>query len=169
VKRFMMIAILMMGLALVAVACDDDDDDAAEAPEVGTIVEVAEENGFTTLVAAVDAAGLTETLSGEGPFTVFAPTDEAFDALPEGTLDSLLADQAALTDVLTYHVVGDDLKAADVVELDSVETVQGSSISISVDDEGTVTLDDTATVTATDVEASNGTIHVIDAVLTPAG
>ena len=168
-KRFMMIAILMMGLALVAVACDDDDDDAAEAPEVGTIVEVAEENGFTTLVAAVDAAGLTETLSGEGPFTVFAPTDEAFDALPEGTLDSLLADQAALTDVLTYHVVGDDLKAADVVELDSVETVQGSSISISVDDEGTVTLDDTATVTATDVEASNGTIHVIDAVLTPAG
>jgi uncharacterized surface protein with fasciclin (FAS1) repeats len=165
----MMIAILMMGLALVAVACDDDDDDAAEAPEVGTIVEVAEENGFTTLVAAVDAAGLTETLSGEGPFTVFAPTDEAFDALPEGTLDSLLADQAALTDVLTYHVVGDDLKAADVVELDSVETVQGSSISISVDDEGTVTLDDTATVTATDVEASNGTIHVIDAVLTPAG
>jgi uncharacterized surface protein with fasciclin (FAS1) repeats len=172
-KRIFMVAVLMLGIALVAVACGDDDDDdangttATEATaEAGTIVDVASEGGFTTLVTAVEAADLTETLSGEGPFTVFAPTDEAFAALPEGTLDALLEDPDALGDVLTYHVVSGDVKAADVVELDSAETVQGQSIDIAVED-GVVTLNGAATVTQTDIEASNGTIHVIDAVLTP--
>ena len=152
---------------MLAAACGDDDDNGDEsAAPSGTIVEVATDGGFTTLVTAIDAAGLTETLNGEGPFTVFAPTDEAFAALPEGTLDSLLADTDALTNVLTYHVASGDLKAADVVELDSVETLQGESIDIAVDGD-TVTLNGTATVTQTDIEASNGTIHVIDAVLTP--
>jgi uncharacterized surface protein with fasciclin (FAS1) repeats len=172
-KRILMIAILLLGIALVAVACGDDDDDGAdgtttteEAAATGTIVEVATENGFSTLVTAVEAAGLTETLSGEGPFTVFAPTDEAFAALPEGTLDALLADTDALSDVLTYHVVSGDLKAADVVELDSVDTLQGEAIAITVEDD-VVTLNGTAKIVTADVAASNGTIHVIDAVLTP--
>ncbi len=172
-KRILMIAILMLGIAAVAVACGDDDDDGADgttatetSAEAGTIVEVATEAGFSTLVTAVEAAGLVDTLSGEGPFTVFAPTDEAFAALPEGTLDALLADTEALSDVLTYHVVAGDVKAADVVELDSATTVQGEPIAITVED-GVVTLNGSATVTTTDVEASNGTIHVIDAVLTP--
>ena len=154
---------------MLAVACGDDDDSGeTTAAEPGTIVEVATENGFTTLVSAVEAAGLVETLNGEGPFTVFAPTDEAFAALPDSTLDSLLSDKDALANILTYHVVSGDVKAADVVGLESADTVQGESIAITVDGE-TVTLNGGATVTATDVEASNGTIHVIDTILTPGG
>ena len=129
---------------------------------------------FTTLVAAVQAAGLEETLRGEGPFTVFAPTDDAFAALPAGTLDELLADPTgALTDVLTYHVVPGEVLAADVVGLDGqpVETVQGGTFTVNVGDDGSVTLTDASgnevTVVATDVQASNGVIHVIDAVLLP--
>ena len=129
---------------------------------------------FTTLVAAVQAAGLEETLRGEGPFTVFAPTDEAFAALPAGTLDALLADPAGqLTDILTYHVVPGAVLAADVVGLDgqAVTTVNGATLTVGVADDGTVTLTDAAgnevTVVATDVEASNGVIHVIDGVLLP--
>jgi uncharacterized surface protein with fasciclin (FAS1) repeats len=134
--------------------------------EPGTIVEVAASNpDFETLVAAVTAAGLAETLSGEGPFTVFAPTDEAFDALPEGVLDALLLpeNKDALTSILTYHVVSGEVMAADVTAGD-VPTVEGSTIAITTD--GGVKVND-ATVTATDVDASNGVIHVIDAVLVP--
>ena len=142
---------------------------ASEAPamdEPGTIVDVAAANpDFETLVAAVTAAGLVETLSGEGPFTVFAPTDEAFDALPEGVLDALLLpeNKDALTSILTYHVVSGEVMAADVTAGD-VPTVEGSTIAITTD--GGVKVNE-ANVTATDVDASNGVIHVIDAVLVP--
>lgn len=142
---------------------------AEEAPAeetAGTIVEVAVAAGdFTTLVAAVEAAGLVETLSGEGPFTVFAPTDEAFAALPEGVLEKLLLPENAelLTRILTYHVVSGQVLAADVVAGD-VATVEGSTIALDTMDGVTV---NGASVVAADVLASNGVIHVIDAVILP--
>lgn len=131
------------------------------------IVEVAVEAGtFQTLVAAVQAAGLVETLSGEGPFTVFAPTDEAFAQLPEGTIEALLEDVDALREILTYHVVPGRVTAAQVVQLDEATTVQGGTVSISTYGD-TVRINDARVVTA-DIEASNGIIHVIDAVILPA-
>ena len=120
---------------------------------------------FSTLVTAVKAAGLVETLKGEGPFTVFAPTDAAFAKVPTETLNALLADKAALANVLTYHVVAGKVMAADVVKLTSAVTVQGQSVSIEVKD-GKVYVDG-AQVVATDIKASNGVIHVIDAVILP--
>ena len=143
----------------------------AMADQPGTIVEVAAGAGtFNTLVAAVEAAGLVETLSGEGPFTVFAPTDEAFAAALESlgiTADELLADTETLTSILTYHVVAGEVPSSQVVTMDgqSVPTVNGADVSITVDGE-TVMVND-ATVTAVDIPASNGVIHVIDAVLLP--
>lgn len=140
------------------------------AEEMGTIVDVASGNeDFSTLVAAVGAAGLAETLSGEGPFTVFAPTNEAFAALPAGLVDKLLLpeNKDVLTQILTYHVVAGKVMAADVAA-GEVETVEGSPITIAVAD-GKVTLNGSANVVATDVLASNGVIHVIDAVILPPG
>jgi len=134
-----------------------------------TIVDIAVADGrFNTLVAAVTAADLVETLSGEGPFTVFAPTDDAFAALPEGTLESLLLpeNKQVLTDILLYHVISGKVMAADVVGLSSAPTVLGKDITITVTD-GNVYLNDTIQVIITDIEASNGVIHVIDAVLLP--
>jgi uncharacterized surface protein with fasciclin (FAS1) repeats len=119
---------------------------------------------FKTLAAALQAAGLVETLKGRGPFTVFAPTDEAFAKLPAGALDALLKDKAKLTAVLTYHVVGGKVTAADVTKLKEAKTVQGGSLRIS--SAGGVKVDE-ASVVKTDIEASNGVIHVIDAVLMP--
>lgn len=132
------------------------------------IVETAIDAGaFSTLVAAVDAAGLVETLSGEGPFTVFAPTDDAFAALPDGTIDSLLADPSgALTDVLLYHVVSGKALSTDLSDGMTIETVGGGMLTVSISD-GKVMINDAMVVTA-DVMASNGVIHVIDAVLVPA-
>jgi uncharacterized surface protein with fasciclin (FAS1) repeats len=133
----------------------------------GTIVDVASSNpDFSTLVTAVKAADLAETLGGEGPFTVFAPTNEAFEKLPDGLLDKLLkpANKETLAKILTYHVVPGKVMAADV-KPGKVATVEGSKITIKAD--GGVTVDK-ATVTATDVAASNGVIHVIDSVLVPA-
>ena len=120
---------------------------------------------FNKLVTAVKAAGLVETLKGEGPFTVFAPTDAAFAKVPKDTLNALLADKAALANVLTYHVVAGKVMAADAVKLTSAATVQGQSVSIAVKD-GKVYVDG-AQVVATDIKASNGVIHVIDAVILP--
>jgi len=120
---------------------------------------------FNTLVTAVKAAGLVATLKGEGPFTVFAPTDAAFAKVPTDTLNALLADKAALANVLTYHVVAGKVMAADVVKLTSAETVQGQAVSIEVKD-GKVYVDGAQVVT-TDIKASNGVIHVIDAVILP--
>jgi uncharacterized surface protein with fasciclin (FAS1) repeats len=130
-----------------------------------TIVETAVAAGsFETLVAAVKAAGLVDVLSGEGPFTVFAPTDEAFAKLPEGTIEALLADKEKLTAVLTYHVVPGKVKAKDVMKLTSAKTVQGKELTIDTSDGVKV---DNATVVKADIEASNGVIHVIDTVLIP--
>ncbi len=138
----------------------------AQAETPGTIVDIAVADGrFETLVAAVQAAGLVDTLQGEGPFTVFAPTDDAFSALPEGTVAALLEDIPALTAILLYHVVAGDVRAADVVALESAVTVQGESVSISVEGDN-VRINDALVVIA-DIVASNGVIHVIDAVLLP--
>jgi len=122
---------------------------------------------FKTLVAAVQAAGLVETLKGKGPFTVFAPTDEAFAKLPAGTVESLLKpeNKEKLVAVLTYHVVPGKVMAADVVKLTEAPTVQGSKAKVKVVD-GTVMIDN-AKVVKTDIETSNGVIHVIDAVILP--
>jgi uncharacterized surface protein with fasciclin (FAS1) repeats len=131
------------------------------------IVQTATEAGsFKTLLAAVKAAGLVETLQGTGPFTVFAPTDAAFAALPAGTLDGLLKDPAALKKVLLYHVVAGSVTSDKVVGLTSATSVEGSPIAISVKD-GTVYLNDDAKVVTPDVMASNGVIHVIDKVILP--
>ena len=130
------------------------------------VVQVAQEAGqFKTLLAAVEAAGLTETLRGAGPFTVFAPTDEAFARLPAGTVEALLRDRQKLAAILTYHVVPGRVTAAQVVRLDRAKTVQGSDVRIRVND-GKVKVND-ANVVAVDVAASNGVIHVIDSVILP--
>src|SRR3954462_5205665 len=142
---------------------------ASSAAEPGTIVDVATAaGGFTTLVAAVQAAGLTETLSGPGPFTVFAPTDAASAAALDSLdlpADELLADKDMLTSILTYHVIAGEVPSSTVVTMDgqSVPTVNGADVTIGVDGD-TVTVND-ATVTAVDIPASNGLIHVIDSVL----
>ena len=142
-------------------------DETEMATEVGNIVAVAQGNPeFSTLVAAVTAAGLGDALSGAGPFTVFAPTNAAFEALPAGLLEKLLLpeNKEVLTKILTYHVVAAKVMAADVAAGD-VTTLEGSAFAITT--EGGVKVN-ASNVTATDVAASNGVIHVIDAVLVPA-
>lgn len=130
-----------------------------------TIVEIAASAGsFETLVTALKAAGLVDALSGEGPFTVFAPTDEAFAKLPAGTLESLLADKEKLTAILTYHVVAGKVTAKDVMGMTSATTAQGEKLSF--DTSNGVMVNDAKVVKA-DVMASNGVIHVIDTVLIP--
>ena len=121
---------------------------------------------FNTLVAAVKAAGLVDTLKSPGPFTVFAPTDEAFAKLPEGTVDSLLKDIPQLTKILTYHVVSGKVLSSDVVKLDKATTVEGSDVKIDASNGGVKEND--STVVTPDVEADNGVIHIIDSVLLPA-
>jgi uncharacterized surface protein with fasciclin (FAS1) repeats len=186
-NRFFGIAVLLLAFGLVAAACGDDDASSdtqattttaaaattTQAPaeeemvESMDIVDTALAAGnFTTLAAALTAADLVDTLKGEGPFTVFAPTDEAFAALPEGTVEALLADIPALTDILLYHVVSGAVDAETVAGLDSATTVQGSDITIEIVD-GAVVLNGVTMVIATDIEASNGIIHVIDSVLLP--
>jgi uncharacterized surface protein with fasciclin (FAS1) repeats len=130
------------------------------------IVDTAVEAGsFKTLAAALQAADLVSTLKGEGPFTVFAPTDAAFAKIPKADLDALLSDKRALTEVLTYHVVSGKVMAADVVKLTQAKTVEGSPVKIKVVD-GKVMINN-ANVSATDIAASNGVIHVIDTVIMP--
>jgi uncharacterized surface protein with fasciclin (FAS1) repeats len=135
-----------------------------------TIVGIASTNAdFETLTAALKAADLVATLEGKGPFTVFAPTDEAFAKLPAGTLDDLLKpeNKAKLAAILTYHVVSGNVLAADVVKLTSAKTVNGAEVKITVAG-GKVKVND-ANVVTTDIKASNGTIHVIDSVILPPG
>ena len=131
---------------------------------VGTAVSA---GSFKTLTAALEAAGLVETLKGNGPFTVFAPTDEAFAKLPDGTVKSLLKpeNKQKLTSILTYHVVAGNVKAADVIKLSSAKTLNGQLVTIKVV-EGKVLING-ATVVKADIAATNGTIHVIDTVLMP--
>ncbi len=130
------------------------------------IVDTAVNAGsFSTLVAAVKAAGLVDTLKGKGPFTVFAPTDDAFAKLPTGTVDSLLKDVPKLKEILTYHVVSGKVMAADVSKMKTATTVQGTDVK--VDASNGVKIND-STVTTADVAADNGVIHIIDTVLLPA-
>ncbi|WP_163577046.1 fasciclin domain-containing protein [Halomonas faecis] len=151
----------LAGLMLTSAAIADDH---GQKDIVDTAVAAGQ---FETLVAAVQAAGLVDTLKGEGPFTVFAPTDAAFDALPEGTLDELLMtdNRDQLQAILTYHVVPGRIMAADAMEADSATTVQGQDLRITTMN-GSVMIND-ATVVDADIEASNGVIHVIDSVLLP--
>jgi uncharacterized surface protein with fasciclin (FAS1) repeats len=133
---------------------------------VKDIVDTAVSAGqFNTLATALKAAGLVDTLKGKGPFTVFAPTDEAFAKLPAGTLDALLKDKAKLTAVLTYHVVPGKVTSKQVVKMTSAKTVQGESLKISTADGGVMV--DNAKVVKADIPASNGVIHVIDTVVLP--
>jgi len=139
---------------------------APKAAEPKDIVDTAVAAGsFKTLVAAIQAAGLVDTLKGEGPFTVFAPTDAAFAKLPKGTVEGLLKDKAALTKILTYHVVAGKVMASQVVKLDQAKTLEGQSLKISTK-AGEVRVG-SALVTQADIETRNGVIHVIDTVLLP--
>ncbi|UUY03646.1 fasciclin domain-containing protein [Svornostia abyssi] len=168
-------------LALGVAACGDDEDESASttaAPAETQTTEMAASedivalasgnDDLSTLVTAVTAADLVETLQGDGPFTVFAPTNEAFEALPAGTLDDLLKpeNKEQLTEILTYHVVPDEAMAADLTDGQKLKTVQGEELEVGVADDGTVTING-AEVTTADVDASNGVVHVIDEVLTP--
>lgn len=138
---------------------------AQEAPTMDIVDIAASNEDFSTLVAAVSAAGLVDALSGEGPFTVFAPTNAAFETLPEGTLDTLLADPSGdLTDILLYHVLSGKVMAADVTDGLEAETLLGANVKFSTADG--VKIND-ANIILTDIEASNGVIHVIDAVILP--
>lgn len=170
--RFAVAAAALLFAAAPSYAQDASYSKAAKADEASSmdIVDIAVHAGsFETLVAAVKAAGLVEVLKGEGPFTVFAPTDEAFAALPEGTVAELLKpeNKDKLVAILTYHVVSGKVMAADVVKLSEAETVQGQKVAIKTDDNGVMI--DNARVTQTDIPASNGVIHVIDAVILPSG
>ena len=123
---------------------------------------------LSTLVAAVQAAGLVDTLNSDGPFTIFAPANPAFDALPEGTLDAVLADTDLLTSILTLHVVaGEHLSSADLAKLGSVTTVNGADITIETAADGTIMVNGQASVGCADIQTANATVHVIDAVLMP--
>jgi uncharacterized surface protein with fasciclin (FAS1) repeats len=168
------VALVVLAVPLVVAACGGGDEQAASPSPTATesempkdIVDTAVAAGdFTTLAQALTAAGLVETLKGEGPYTVFAPTDAAFADLPEGTVDTLLEDpKGQLTDILTYHVVPGEVMSADITDGMTAETVQGGELTFSVED-GTVMVNG-ATVTTADIETSNGVIHVIDSVLLP--
>lgn len=137
-----------------------------EAAAAKDIIDTAVDAGsFTTLATALTEAGLVDTLKGDGPFTVFAPTDDAFAKIPAEQLEAILADKEKLTAILTYHVVAGKVMAADVMKLDSADSLQGSSLAVNAQ-EGVMIND--ATVIKADIETSNGVIHVIDTVLVPA-
>ena len=177
-KTMLYILIAIVSMMAIA-ACSDEEETAIQETSssmsetssemsiaVPSVVDIAVDDGrFTTLVTALGAADLVETLSGPGPFTVFAPTDDAFNALPEGTVEGLLEDIPALTDVLTYHVVSGSVLAETVVGLDSATTLQGADVNISV--MGSDVMLNDSKVIITDIVGSNGVVHVIDKVLMP--
>lgn len=185
IKKMLLLGLSVPVLALGVAACGSDDDDSSGS--AGTTTAMEESTGTTdamaaekdivataqatpdlsTLVEAVGAAGLVETLQGDGPYTVFAPTNEAFAALPPAELARLLkpANKAELADILTYHVVAGDVKAADLEDGQKVETVEGGKLTVSIDGDN-VKINGAKVVTP-DVATSNGTVHVIDAVLLP--
>ena len=174
-KPFSLLSILLVAIIALAACAPQPtpvptpEPTAIPEPQLSDIVDTAVADGrFTTLTAALGAAELVETLKGEGPFTVFAPTDDAFAKLPEGTVATLLLPEnlEQLKSILLYHVVSGKVMASDVVALTSADTVGGQAITIKVED-GKVFLNDTVEVIITDVEASNGVIHVIDSVLLP--
>jgi transforming growth factor-beta-induced protein len=159
--KFRMLILLLVGLLFSQIGCK-------ETAEQKDVVDTAVGAGdFTTLVTAIKAADLVETLKGKGPFTVFAPTDEAFAKLPAGTVENLLKpeNKQKLVSILTYHVVPGKVMASEVVKLSDAKTVNGQSLTITV--EGKMVMVDSAKVVKTDIECSNGVIHVIDAVVLP--
>ena len=159
IASLMLVGAMAVGITVLSVG-------AADHHEKKDIVDTAVAAGsFKTLAAALQAAGLVETLKGKGPFTVFAPTDEAFAKLPAGTVEALLKDKEKLTQILLYHVVAGNVMAKDVVKLKSAKTVQGSSVKINVS--GGKVMVDNANVIKTDIATSNGVIHVIDSVILP--
>jgi len=158
--------IVMVLLAVASVAFARDCGSKRSAQKLPTIVDIAVDDArFSTLVTALQAADLVDTLNGKGPFTVFAPTDDAFGKLPEGTVDALLDDIPTLRSILLYHVTPGKVYSSEVVKLNSADTVLGKSISIRVEN-GKVLVNN-AQVVITDIEASNGIIHVIDTVILP--
>jgi uncharacterized surface protein with fasciclin (FAS1) repeats len=168
-RRLSALALLLVALVFVVAACggDDEGSGSAAAPTADIVDTAVDAGSFTTLASLLETTGLVETLKGEGPFTVFAPTDDAFAALPEGTLDELGRPENAdqLQGILLYHVAEGEARSSDLSDGQQVPTVQGADITIGVGDDG-VTAND-ATVTTADVEATNGVIHVIDGVLLP--
>lgn len=163
--------LVIMAIGLVAVGCSDDDDNnpmtsVTPQPTLDIVETAAAAGNFKTLLAAAEAAGLVGALKGDGPLTVFAPTDDAFAALPEGTVEALLQDTETLAAILKYHVVAGAVRAEQVVKLSSAETLNGASVTITITEEGKVMIDN-ATVITTDIETSNGIIHIIDAVILP--
>jgi len=165
-KPFRSLALASLLIAPATAVAQDATGYAPAAAPAGDIIETATSAGsFTTLAKALEAAGLVETLKGEGPFTVFAPTDEAFAKLPKGTLDALLKDKTKLTAILAYHVVPGNITAAQVATMTSAKTVNGKELTIAATG-GKVTVGK-ATVTQADAQATNGVLHVIDTVLLP--
>jgi len=166
-RKLGLVSVALGVFALAIAGCSDDDNPMSNGEPTKDIVESAAAAGsFSTLLAAAEAADLVDALKGAGPITVFAPTDEAFAALPAGTLDQLLNDKDALTAILTYHVVPGAVTSDQVITIPSAETLNGSSLTFTVKPDGKVHVDN-AIITTTDIEATNGIIHVIDAVLIP--
>jgi len=159
-------AVMFIGLAGLSLRAAGTKDTAHGTPGKDIVDTALAAGQFNTLAKALKAAGLVDTLKSAGPFTVFAPTDEAFAKLPAGTLDALLSDPAKLKQILLYHVVAGEVLAKDVVNLKSAKTVEGASLTIQVGKDGVKV--DGAKVTTTDILASNGVIHIIDSVVIPA-
>ena len=168
----------LVALLFVGIACEApedmpdpdalDDEEMVEEPPM-TVVDLAEaDERFSTLASALEATNLDETLRGPGPFTIFAPTNDAFDELPEGTLDELLEEEnhEQLIDILSYHVISGQVMAADAAETESAATIQGADLNFSVDEDGNVMVND-VNIIEVDLMGDNGVIHVIDQVLMP--
>jgi uncharacterized surface protein with fasciclin (FAS1) repeats len=164
-KNQIMILVAMFVFTSVSVFAQMDTKMVTKAVKNDIVQTAISAGNFTTLVTALTEAGLVDALEGKGPFTVFAPTDEAFEKLPEGTLASLLKDKEALKNVLLYHVVSGDITSQQITKLNDAKTLNGSDIKIKIDD-GKVMVNDSQVIGA-DVMASNGIIHVIDTVLLP--
>ncbi len=166
-SKLILLCLMLLGVAFSTLQTRGDDDMGADKGKKDIVDTAVAAGDFKTLAAALKAADLVDTLKGKGPFTVFAPTDEAFAKLPAGTLEMLLKpeNKAKLVKILTYHVVSGKETASDVSKMTSAKTVEGSDVKITVTD-GKVKVDD-ANVTKADIECSNGVIHVIDTVLMP--
>lgn len=171
-KNYTMIVAILTIVSMMSIGCSDDDNNPMTSntpnpsPTMDIVETAAAAGNFTTLLAAAEAADLVDALKSEGPLTVFAPTDDAFAALPEGTVEALLQDIDALTAILTYHVVPGAVTAEQVVTLSSAATLNGAEVTITVSADGGVMIDD-ANVVVTDIATTNGIIHVIDAVILP--
>jgi uncharacterized surface protein with fasciclin (FAS1) repeats len=165
-KVFKTVSLTILAIALMAATPFSTDSEKVEMDDHDIVTIASETDQLSTLVTAVQAAGLVETLQSEGPFTVFAPTNEAFAALPDGTLESLLEEENRdqLVKILTYHVVPGKVMSTDLQDGMMAETVEGSSVTIDLSDGVSV---DNANVVTADVEASNGVVHIIDAVILP--